>query len=465
MARNQEQVVSDLQTAYREIDPSADVVKGPIYDAIVRPVSGVISEVEVAQDRTDRLASADFTAVANDEELERMASTVGAGSPQGSAAVGVQIFGTLSRPRAGVTIEIPKGLLVSSSGGDFIYQTTDSGLIDGNFAETYYNPTRRSYEVEVTIEAVAVGANYNLPAYRVRRLVQGVTGVDFTENRSPVTGGVDPGGTDSIRARAEAKLQGQELGTPLGLAAAIVNAFDEVDAVATVTSTNYGIFRRPLTGPGLDVYYTGERITEYYQVYTAIGGELETPFDNSPTTEVTSVLVNGLSQDYEFVIDEDPATRGSTSDTSYLQFASPLGPGDQVDIKAKYDALADAITESFGGSQGFFGTDVLLRRALRKNPVIEVTGEADSGFNAFSLRSEILAEIIDFFNIANPFAASYFPSELRDHLATEVIGLRKPPIITIFQLEDRALLDVEPIELFANEIIEVDEDNITINVR
>jgi len=465
MARSKAQVQADLKTEYAQIDPSIDTEKGPVLDQFIKPQSQLTVDVEERQDRTDRLASADFTAAATQDELERMAGTVGAGSPQGEAATGTAFFGTRSRPRAGVTSPIPKGSLVSDEGLSYVYQTTEEGLIDGDYPDNYWNPTKRTYEVEIPIVAVAVGADYNLPPFRVRRILAPITGIDFVENRVRVSGGIDPGGEEATRARAESKLIGQELGSPGGLAAAVVESYEDAETVQVITSANYSLFRRATTKPGLDIYYSGEDLTTTTEEYTASGGEVTLTPTNKPLTAVTSVTVNGLVVAYELVEDDDPATQGSSSDASYFLFDTPLGVGAVVQMKYTYDSLCAAISEDYAGDdQGLFETSVVVRRSIRMNPKIVISGVADSGFNPFTLEESIMDEIKAFFETGD-HGATYYPKDFRDHVGSEVIGLRGKPVVTLFQLDGRALVDIEPIELELNEIIEVDEDLITIDVQ
>jgi len=465
MARTVTEIQSALQDAYEEIDPSIDTIKGAVFDQFIDPQSQVWSSIEERQDRTDRLASADFTAAATTEELERMAATVGAGPSQGDVAVGYAFLGTRSRPRTGTTTSIPQGTLVGDDSLAYVYQTTEAAEIDGNYPENYYNPSKRTYEVMVPIEAVAVGGSYNLPPYRIRRIVATITGIDFVENRSRLAGGVDPGDAEDTKDRAESKLVGQEFASPNGIAAAIVAAFPAAASVAVITSANYELFRRATTKPGIDYYYSGEDETEDTMTYTAVGGEVSLSFEHNPVLSVTSVLVNGVLATYEVIADSDPGSMGSTEDTSYISFSTPLGAGAVVSVKYKYDALAENIAEVYAGSdQGIFETDIRVRRSFRRSPQITMSANADSGFNQFSLRTSIIEEISTFFETGT-FGAIYYPKDFRDHIGSEVIGISGKPSVSLFQLYESALLDIEPIELAANETAEIDSTLISVDVQ
>lgn len=463
MARSKEQIIADMQTEYEGVDPSIDARKGPVYDHFIAPQSALGADLEARQDRTDRLASGDFAAVATEDELNLMAGTVGAGAPQGETSKGYAYFGTRSRPRSTDIIPIPVGSLCADESQTYVYQTTEAASIDGRYPDNYYNPTKRTYEIRVAIEAVAVGGDYDLPPYRIRKTLTSIAGIDFVENRERTKGGIDPGGSETTQARAEASLIGQELGSPNGMASAILEAHEGAESIEIVTSQDYDLFRRPTTKPGLDIYYSGEEVDTVTEEYTAVGGELSWVPAQKPVQEILSVTINGLAADYEWVVDTARATRFSTEDASQIEFASALTAGQTLQVKYKVDTLAAAIAEDYTGDEGIFKTDVLVRRSIRPAPIVTIYAEADTGFNPFSLKTDLLAEVKAFFETGE-FGATYYPKDCRDQLGAEVIGLRKKPVIAVFQLDGRALNDVEPIELKRNETIEVDEDLIEINV-
>lgn len=464
MARTPDEVQQDYGEEYRAIDPSVESTKGPIFDFIVRPNSRFISEAEERQDRTDRLASNDFTAVASDEELERMAAGVGAGVPQGEVATTQQTFGTYSRPKSNQVIQIPQGSIVGTSDGGILYQTTEPAQIDGDYPDRYLNPSRRTYEILVPIQSVSAGSKYNLPPTRVRKLVSTIEGIDFTENRFRIRDGKDPGTVEDLVERAQNSLQGQELGSIGGLQAGILSAFQEnVLSVSVVTSAEYHIFRRQVTKPGIDIYYAGEIREEIELNSTALGGELTIDFDNTPILEVIEVLINGSSVTYEVVEDDDPATMGSQQDSTHILLESALSPGDAILVRYAYDSLAGAISTAFSGSNSLFETDTLVRKSFKKNPTIHLSGKTSSTFNPFALRKNIEDSIINFFE-TNEHGSVYLPSVLEDYLEDRVIGLSSRPTIGLFHLEERALRDIEPIQLRKNEVAAIDFDKIELSI-
>ena len=465
MARTPEEVVADYQAEYAAIDPSSSVHYGPVTDLVIRPNSRFISEVEERQDRTDRLASADFTSVTTDEELERMAGAVGAGAPQGASATTSQAFGTYSRPKAGEVLQIPLGSIIGSLDGTLLYQTTAAAQIDGNYPDVYLNPSKRTYEVLVPIRSVASGSRYNLPPFRIRKTISSITGIDFTENRNRLVDGRDVGTSEDLVAHAQASLQGQELGSIGGLEDAVKNAFPgNIPTVSVITSSDSSLFRRPITKPGIDIYYSGEVLGEIETTYTAIGGEITIPFPNKPLVEVIQFLVNGSAVSYELIVDTDLATSGSVMDGTYILLATSLTPGDSVFMRYSYDTLAAAVDLSFAGSNSLFDVDTISRKIFQKSPLISLVAKAASNSNPFSLRTDLESAILEFFE-TNEHAAIYIPSVFEDFLQDRVIGLASRPSVSIFQLEERALLNIEPIELRRNEECKVDLDLIDMNIQ
>ena len=397
-----------------------------------------------------------------------MASAVGAGQSQGKTSSGYVYIGSRSRVPPGTTRQIPQGTVVSTVDGKYVYQTTETTEINGDYPGLYFNPdpTLRTYEVRVPIAAVAVGSDYNIPARRIRRLVSTLTGIDFVQNREATTGGIDVGGSDELVARAQTKFKGISNGNPAGLAALIVEGFSDAGRITVVTSADYELFKRALDGPGLDYYYTGQILQKSTLTYTAIGGEISATIPNQPVQSISAVRVNGASVSYSFVQDTNRATKGSTTDTSYISLSAPLAASDRLDVDYEYDSLAASIEEDYGGNQGFFGTSIVIRRAIRVAVRIELTAQVLTNFNPITLKSTIMTEITDFFASGeNNEGPLFLPSDFNDHLRKKVVGIRGNIDLTTFQLVDRGLLSVEPIEPRLNELVEIDTDYITVTVQ
>lgn len=464
-ARTQAEVQADMQADLLIVDPSADVYNGPILDWVITPVSTEVSAIEVKQDRTDRIASADFAAVANEEELTRMAGVVGAGPADGMAAVGVVFIGRRSAPQSGRIYPIAKGSVVGTSARTFLFLTTEDAEIDGNFPDVYFNPTKNTYEVPVNVQAVAVGSAYNLPPTRVNTIVTNIEGIDYAENRDRMRDGLNAGDTSDLQVRGETHLAGQREATPAGTEAAIVDAVQDVGTIAVIASSS-ALFRRTTTTPGADYYYSGESSTEDSFEYSAVGGELSVLFEKNPVLSVISVIVNGISASYEFIQDADVATRGSTNDASYILFENPLSPGDVVSLRYNYDAFAEIVAESFTDEgNGFFSLDSVARRAVRMNPLVTMSVSADTGFSAFTLKDDVLAAVESFFGVDSPvYGASYDPESFKDYIKTNVTGTSDRPNLTVFTMNERSFTDVEIIEFRDNEIPEIDSDLIVITI-
>lgn len=464
MARTKAQTIEGFQNRYATIDPSIDAYGGPIYDWIIDPISEIIAETEERQDHTDKLASADFSAAADEEELERMAATVGAGKLQGKAATGYVYMGSRSQPVVDVTI--PKGSMVSTTDGKYVFQTLESKSLLVATVFSLYNPTKRTFEVKIPVEAIAVGEAYNLPPYRIKKIVSPITGIDFVENREYMRYGTDLGGTEDLEEKARNKLVGQEKNSPAGIAAAVTAAFENVNSVATITSADYDLFRRAISGPGIDFYYSGEEETEVVEEYTAVGGEVAIYPTYKPILSVTSVTINGLATSYTLELDDNPATMGSSVDSSRILFASALAPADLVTLRYDYDSLAESITDQFGGSlNSFFGTDVLFRRSIKKNPYIQLEAKADSGFDPFSLKTSIETYIREFFE-TYVHGEVYYPLDFKDYIKSNVVGIAPNSLVLVkFNLYGRAMLDIEPIELKDNETAEVDVSILDLEIQ
>lgn len=467
MARTTTEIISALKGSIRGVDPSADVEAGPIYDVFVEPISGQLAKVETRQDRTNRLASSDFSAAATVEELERMASTVGAGPSQGKVASGSVFIGTHSQPRAGSTISVPPGSLVGTLDGKLVYITTNPTTltINGTFPQAHFNPVDRTYELEVPAQAIAPGGEYNVPPYRIRQLLSTLPGASFVINRERFQGGADPAGTDDLIARAETSLVGQEIASPGGVASGVLKAFSEnAKSLSVVTSADPLLFHREVDRPGSDYYYYGEERVVFNQELIAAGGEVSVLLEKQPVLAIKKVLVNGGSVGYTLVTDTSLATGGSSQATDTVVLDAALGPADVLAIQGEYDSLASQIADLFTGDEGLFGTDIVARRSRRVYPRIVLQARASSGFNEFTLRTSLQAAIKLFFETGE-HGATYSHQVFKETITRTVVGIAaKGLVVSTFQRSSLYYSDVEPIELDPREVAEIDTDLIAISI-
>jgi uncharacterized phage protein gp47/JayE len=215
-ARTADQIIQSFQDSAKLSDPTVDTSKGPMYSLIGNPLAQVLAPTEAEVARLEQIYSVEFALTANPDEAQAFLTNWGEAAGAGTPATVRVFFMTFTRPAAGVTIDIPVGTLVGNSDHSLQYITVEEGSIQGDFADTFFNASRRTYEVGVLCQAVAVGDQYDLPSGRIGSLVTNVPGIDAIENREDTTPGTAAETTVQQIQRVQEKFQGLAVNTANG---------------------------------------------------------------------------------------------------------------------------------------------------------------------------------------------------------------------------------------------------------
>jgi hypothetical protein len=464
MARTPEGVRDSIVETMTDRDPSVDVQKGPIYDFLIAPVAPEVSSIEEEQDRISSLVSLQFDEVATDEEADSIGDSFSIPRSSGKAATcSRQAFHTSTRPTVDIPVE--RGTVVGNADLSKTYFTAERVVIEVDNLDAYYNASKRRYEVTTSIEATAVGESYNLPAFRIAKMVTTIDGIDGTENLIESKDGSDQQSTSAYMDRVRAKFSGLNPESGGGIRSAIWEAFpDDVDAVSLVYPKDRTVFTRPIADPAIDAYIIGGFDDVATDSYTSTaGGETEFTLDFQPVTGINSVQVNGADVTYTFVEDTDRSFGLSQRGTSKVELATALSISDELNIEYTYDKMIyDLQTLSFDEDERPFGTDVLCKKPHVVPMTVEVDATILPSFDPIRVEDAIRSEIYDYIEPAT-FVGSRIPEELRQLILSEVGGVYRLNMLK-FTRTDGGTLDVETVDFEKGELPVVDDTYLVVNI-
>lgn len=449
MARTADEIAEDLAKSIEQTDPSWDTDQGPIPDLFIRPIAGQINLAETAAEELRLLFSLQFPDVATDEEIRNALRNYGSEPGVGKKATHIQYFARFTRPTADILI--PVGTLVSNKSGDLIYRTINAVTMLADSADLYYNASNGLYEISVRVEALGFGVEYNLPAFRVDTLLTTIVGIERTENRSKSQGGSAKESTDNQSERLQKSLLGINLNSPGGIKTRIQNVFSSrVYDVQVVKSSDKEFFRI-IDKPSLDVYILGTEPETYRETKDASAGQTDIILAKSPVLDVTSVLVNGVSVDFEFIPDESRETQKSLNSVDIVK-VSPLLGTDQVEITYNYNKLLEDVeADSLNNGEDFlFEVDYLVRSPLEVAPVLVAEIKTLPSYDFETVQLNILSKLESIFTFIK-FQEIITPRTVQELIEGSVSGVREFRWIT-FRRNTGSLADIEPIVLDKNEI-------------
>ena len=365
MARTQNEIAASIKGTLANINPTIDMVVGPVWDFLLSPMPFEINSVETEVDNALIFYSANFPSVATTTQLLSFATNFGLAPDTGASATATIVFYRYSAPQAGQTYVVPVGTLVSTVDGTLVYQTTNSVTMYGDYAATYFNPATNKYEVTLQVQATGPGTVYNVPVGRITRLMTQSTGFDGIDQRMQALGGAEPEDPTNLATRIISKFKGLDISSVSG----ITRMMQEVEPSAVadihiIRPTDRLEFRRPTTGPALDICVSGQTLQSFNEEYLAIGGEYHIVMTTSTAISVSSITVNSTVLDstaWSFVKDTSAEYQLSTRAGNTIEFSNPLNANDIVAIVGTKNYLLDQLQAMTTGAGALFETDELVR--------------------------------------------------------------------------------------------------------
>ena len=460
MARTTAQIQSALAASSKSINPSLDTAKGAIYNFMLAPLGPVLEELEENVEHLRGLYSTVFSSVATPEEVEALGTSFVISRDSGHNATVIQHFIRTSQPAKGTIHTVPKGTLVSNSDGSLIFRTLEEITMDGDNAFAYYNAARGLYEISVKAEAVSSGEAYNLPSFRINKKISSISGFDLTENRSDASGGTEKETDKNLVSRIEAKFSGLNLGTVGGLKSTIVNLSPSYVKGVSVVQPGDVEFRRVIQGLALDIFVIGEQSEITEDVFTAEEGDYIFTLVSSPVLDLVSTTVNGTEVTANLSKDVNETTKLSVNSVNYLVLDTPVTEGDIVVCQYNYNKLIATLQDEL--KDRIFGTDILVREAIKVETLVEAKARITISSDALTLQTALESKITELIE-TETFVERLLPSKLEEAIRDSMVGVLSFSW-TKFTRKSGGFLDIEPIELAANESAKLSSENLKITV-
>jgi hypothetical protein len=453
-ARSLDSIVQGIKESSGEVNPAADIRKGPLAVA-VWAISNELARTEEFVQYLLNLYQYENPELIEEDDLYNIAANYGKDPNAGRATQTVVHFYMLSRPEPGKVYPIPVGSSCSTEDGRFVYSSLNFGQIDGNYADSYYNSTDQWYEIPILVEARNVGSEYDLPPETITRVLDVLEDYDGCINKSDVTRqGSDP--VDPIRLINNLQNTLQGVGTDLG--GKIIDVIQDIDPtgfsdIAFVPSSDFERFKRNkiLQGRlGYDVYVITEVTQQRFQEGTARGGETRIPLDRGPVLSVEYVNVNGSPVAFSFNPETSPALANSPEGTYEVVLSDPLLPLQSYQISYLYYSFCWEANNALSGREAPFQTETLVR--IPENREVYIAGEAI--VSSSGDREQVLSDLQTFTEryLANPespelvgrtFVAVLDPGAYVRNAVSSVTNLSDIKLTGFVRLDDARL----PIEL------------------
>lgn len=465
-ARTSSEILQSFQDSVGLSDPTADASKGPLYSLVGRPLSEVLAPTEESVATLEQVYSVTFAENATEEQAQTFLNNWGETPGEGQPSTTRIFLMKFSRPSVNQVISIPAGTIVSNSDQSLQFITTEAGSIDGSIADTYFNPTRRSYEIALNVKAVANGPQYDLPIGRINTKVSQIDGIDAIENREASTGGVAAETVQSQVKRVQQKFLGLAVNTAQGNINR-VRSFNTalIKDVKVVNSSDRELFKRISFIPASDYYILGSFPKTSTETYTSVvGGETLIPLKSVPVLSINSVKINNVTiTNYSLVSDTTLETGGSARASDKLLLGTALLPNDVVIVNLNYESLLRDIQNSLFSESKIFNTDELAR-SFKKVPIaISIEAKSLPSYDPLTIQKNVQTELQ---TLIEPgyWQEEFHPDIIRQNLSASVFGLSNPQI-KVFKRSTLSNSEIETVTLRDNEIASYDSNFVSVIIK
>ena len=297
----QERIKSLLTSQNPTIDVSDLIIK----DLFVNFGANVVSEVDSRVNNIAQRFSISFLDNLTDTQLDNFAySMKGLVRSQGAAA-STYVYVILSK-RPAEDVLIPANTIFATQDNNWQFYSTQAIAVSLGSLDSYYNASKGTYEIRVPVQAVGVGTNYNVAAYRINVIVTSLPFTARVENREKVDNGLDPQTTADFKREIQAALAGFDANSKLGVTQKVMQALPTAGDIQILHSVrDANVF---------DVYFTGMEPYAASFSYTAVSSKdrrIAFPAEYVPIRYVDSVLVDNVPLDsnsytyskYELILD------------------------------------------------------------------------------------------------------------------------------------------------------------------
>ena len=451
MARQTKEVINSLKNNVAEQDESIDATKGPIYNFMISPVAPEISANEQMSERLERLLSLDIvSAEDSDVDITAFGNNFKVARGGGKKEQHLQTFYLYNKPTE--TISIPTGTLVSTENGTYVYKVIEGRSFYQENSETYFNSNTNRYELNLLVEAVDFGSEYNLPKGRVSKLVSSDIKVDGTVSAtSSLVLGTEEEDNLSYMKKVEQKFEGINSGTLSGIAYQVNNLIGISDV--TFAKPGDDIFSRKVKRAALDIYVNGTSLSCKILTKTIVEETDKIYFDEAPVVSVDYVLVNQEETEYILNIDNSNDFGGSTKAKDYIAFPNKLEAGSYVEIKYYINQDVVSASELFEEND-LYDTDFLFRKPKSVMLNLEVAIKVNT-VNKSSAQSQALANYPKY-----TMGEILYPSNIEPLMRTSV-----PNVVAVYVIKhniDGQPFEIGTVALDKNQIIDLSNAKIKV---
>jgi hypothetical protein len=383
------------------LNPTIDYTDPVVADAVINFGANIVDDVSSRVSYINTRYTSGYLSQLSDSELDFYAyNALGLTRKSGTPVTGYVYVMFNSAPAD--SMSIPSSTIFSTSDGTWQYYSTQSVIITPASVNLLYNPVKSCFEIRIPVQAVKVGTNYRVAAYRISK-AQTFTNISIrVENREAFVDGTDPETTAAFISRIQSVNAGFDSNS--------LNGFYSMIQQKVVGLQDILIRHMEGQRNAYELYYIGfQPVQELLVVSIANPADraISFPPDKTPIRYVDSVAINGIMI---------PSTKYTYSTKKlYLDPTLTLTSADSVQIAFQYNKLNLTITDFLENNFDFPGARWILNEGIADYLKIRVAVRPQTYLTLFEVQDLVQGTLIQYINTSQ-FSVGIQAEEIRQLL-------------------------------------------------
>lgn len=478
--RTANQVIQDAIDFISSVQPNISTQVGSVVrDVSIASPAQEFENTYVELTRVSQIQSLDNPDVMTTEEMDALGANYSLTRNGGTPSQTTTTFRVVGLSPSESNINIPTGTVVTTqqtANAPLVsFTTTQDGTIIASQAAAYFNPFSGFYEITLPVEAQSIGTAGNVFAGSISVLSSTIPRVFSITNTVAATGGTDQESNETFAQRIKAKLAGNNLGTPNGLASLARSNVNVLD-VSVVGPDDPAMLRNEFGG-SVDMYVVGSTLGSTTDTITFKASNsrsvvlLRQPALVAAGNLIIQGVVGGSAHtfvedtDYSLVTDPTILVEGSTQMRNGFKFLGSPGvlPDEttQYTVDYSYDTLIETLQAAFDDvTHHIIASDVLIKQAHTATIDIAASVAVIPGFNPASTISSAQTNLTNFLTtnkLGQTFAQSQVVAIIEDTPGVDEVDLS-----TLVIKKNDVVISTQKITMGKNEVLEVNTINLAL---
>lgn len=373
-----------LVTSITALNPGIDLT-GPVEDLFVNPIATEVDDLDARLESTKSLLSGEYDPNRSSEEIEKAAATRGRLRDPGKAASGTVY---LRSPVPPVGLRINTGAIVATTDRIYQYIVMEDVIPTSAEVEASFNSAIGQYEFPLRVQAIQIGAKYNIAATKIRYISVALPAGAYVINTEAIEGGQDQQSLESLWNDYQSAGTLADTSSQSGLAESLFKAFSGSGASAIYVSNDMSP-PSPIAAqskPTVNIYVIGANMVQVQETH-AVSKDGTVTLNNRYVDQIVSIS-RGSSSIISF-----------TNNDNIVAITEAYTEGETVIVTYIYNSLLQEMQNQVSAkSADLFNYNLVIKAGVPEDLLVDVNARIQQGLIGSNAESLIKQALMDYYN-------------------------------------------------------------------